>query len=168
MVEDLRARPLHERERRCGHYAARRVMRSAGSTTSKASSRNGEGTIKAVPRLLAQDANPFNIRQSDAAAISREARKDKRIRCGGCWFGRELTLEVRLLILTAGGYLARRDRRGVVSHKEESPDIEKQLQVLDVSIVDVLSHSGTATGFNAACTSCAVRRRLHLYRCPIK
>jgi hypothetical protein len=27
-----------------------------------------------------------------------------------------------------------------VSNKQESPDIEKQLQVLDVSVVDVLSH----------------------------
>ena len=27
-----------------------------------------------------------------------------------------------------------------MSHKQESPDIERQLQVLDVSIVDVLSH----------------------------
>ena len=27
-----------------------------------------------------------------------------------------------------------------MSRKEESPDIEKQLQVLDVSIIDVLSH----------------------------
>jgi hypothetical protein len=27
-----------------------------------------------------------------------------------------------------------------VSHEQESPDIERQLQVLDVSIVDVLSH----------------------------
>ena len=37
-------------------------------------------------------------------------------------------------------FLLMRDGGGIVSHKEESPDVEKQLQVLDVSIVDVLSH----------------------------
>jgi hypothetical protein len=37
-------------------------------------------------------------------------------------------------------FLLARDGGGVVSHREESPDVERRLQVLDVSIVDVLSH----------------------------